>query len=186
MWRSPAICELTETEIRAKVLEKLVHTEPLSDQGEKLTELRDREAANIIRLLNYFTDAAFEPQGEGQMSDVEQLRAKRISYQTSLGYIATLIRDLWGNVAMKGNNSKFALADELTEEQWKRITDGIDRLVTHAAWTADPDSDEMRALQISWEKNQNAQKAFEGVALDLPYLLIGSSHSTYKNMWNKT
>ena len=178
--------ELPEALIRSKVLEKLVSTDPVALTGESLSKFRDGEADNIVRLLNYFTDAAYEPQGEGQMSDVEKERARRLSYQASLAYVAGLIRDLWGNVAMKGNNAKFALSDDLSEEQWKRITDGIDRLVAHPAWSAEFDTDRMRTLKLALEKNQNAQKAFENVALDLPYILVGTGSPTYKEAWGKS
>jgi hypothetical protein len=177
--------ELTETVIRNKILERLIYTEPLTLQGEELSEMRDREAGNIVRLLNHLTDAAFEPQGDGPITDVEKERARRMSYQSSLAYAATLLRDLWGNVAMKGNTARFALADELSDDQWKRITEGIDRLVGHPAWTAEFESEEMLALKGSLDKNQNAQKAFEGVALDLPYLLIGPTTGPYKKVWGK-
>jgi hypothetical protein len=179
------VVELTETVIRSKVLEKLLHTEPQEAAGEELAALRDMEASNITRVLNHFTDAAFEPQGDdGQMSDVERERARRIAYQSALAYVASLIRDLWGNVAMK-SGSRFMLADELTEDQWKRVLEGIDRLVAHPVWTAEFESPEMQAVKVSWEKNQNAQAAFEGVALDLPYLIVGET-SGFKKLWSSS
>ncbi len=183
--REDPTVELTETVIRSKILEKLIYTDPLDIKGEALSTLRDREAANILRLLNYFTDAALEPQGDGQMTDVEKERARRLGYQSSLAYCANLLRDLWGNVAMKGNNARFALADELSDEQWQRITDGVDRLVAHPAWTAPFEREAMQTLKVSLEKNQNAQKAFEGVAFDLPYLLVGPVSPAYKTVWGK-
>ncbi|MCD4852405.1 HNH endonuclease [Arthrobacter sp. AK01] len=175
--------ELTETVIRSKVLERLIFTEPLSEKGEALSSIRDSEASNIVRLLNHLTDAAFEPQGDGQMSEVETERAKRISYQASIAYCAKLLKDLWGNVAMKGSNEKFVLADDLTDDQWTRITQGIDRLVAHPAWNAEYSVESMKSLKLSWDKNQNAQRAFEGVSLDLPYLLIGNSSPAFIRNW---
>ena len=177
------IVELPEALIRSKVLEKLVSTDPVALKGDELSKFRDSEAQNIIRLLNHFTDAAYEPQGDGQMSDVERERARRLSYQSSLAYVAGLMRDLWGHVAMKGNNAKFALSDELTADQWKRITDGIDLLVAHPAWVSEFDTDRMRTLKLALEKNQNIQKAFDGVALDLPYVVMGGTTSGYKEAW---
>ena len=174
--------ELTEQGIRSKVIEKLVLTDPLRDEGEALSALRDREAANIIRMLNHLTDQAFELPADA--TEVEIERAKRMSYQQSLAYCATLLKDLWQNVAMKGGSAKFALSDELSEEQWQRIAESIDRLVSHPAWTADFNStNRMKALKVSLEKNQQAQKAFEALGLDLPYLLIGDKYPVYKAVW---
>lgn len=181
--REGADIELTETVIRSKVLEKLIFTDPLTETGDALSALRDSEASNIVRLLNYLTDAAFEPQGDGQMSDVEKERARRISYQASITYCAKLLKDLWGNVAMKGNSDRFLLADDLTDDQWTRITLGIDRLVAHPAWNAEYSSEPMKVLKASWDKNQNAQRAFEGVALDLPYLLVGNTSPSFMKTW---
>ena len=74
--------------------------------------------------------------------------------------------------------------DDLSDDQWQRITEGIDRLVAHPAWTAEYASDGMRALKVSLEKNQQAQKAFEALALDLPYLLTGHKYPKYKEVWS--
>jgi HNH endonuclease len=181
--KEDAVVELTEQGIRSKILEKLVFTDPLPQTGEALSEIRDREAANIIRILNHFTDAAFEPAADAYMTDVEKERARRIGYQQSLAYCSNLIRDLWGNIAMKSSAAKFALADELTEEQWQRLLAGVDRLVAHPAWTADFEVDDMQVLKIALEKNQQAQKAFEALALDLPYLLTGDKYPSFKKRW---
>ncbi len=172
---------LTETVIRSKVIEKLVHTDPLREQGEELSSLRDREAANIVRMLNHLTDLAFEITGEATDGEIE--RARRMAYQQSLAYCATLLRDLWGNIAMKGGSAKFILADELTEEQWQRITEGIKRLVDHPVWFAPFDTEPLQTLKVSLEKNQQAQGAFEALALDLPYLLTGDKYPAFRKIW---
>jgi hypothetical protein len=177
--------ELTEQGIRSKIIERLVFTEPLREEGEALAAVRDLEASNIVRMLNHLTDKAFEPSGDS-FTDLERERAKRMSYQQSLAYSATLLRDLWQNVAMKGGAGKFALADELSEEQWARITQGIDRLVEHPVWVTTfdegPNRDGMQDLKIALEKNQQAQKAFEALALDLPYLLV-DKYPKYVEVW---
>jgi hypothetical protein len=178
------IVELTEQAIRSKVLEKLVHTDPLPQVGDELSGVRDREAANILRVLNHFVIAAFETQGDGQPTDIEMTRARRIGYQQSLAYCAGLIKDLWGNIAMKGSALKFVMSDELTEEQWKRMTIGIDRLVAHPAWVQKFEgSADLMELKVALEKNQQASDSFEKLALDLPYVLTGEKYPAYKNRW---
>jgi hypothetical protein len=174
--------ELTEQAIRSKVLEKLVYTDPMKEEGDTLSALRDHEASNIIKMLNHLTDSAFQPAVETGATDIELERAKRMSYQQSLAYAASLLKDLWQNVAMK-SGGKFALSDELTEEQWQRILQGIDRLVAHPAWKAPYETEEMQALKVALEKNQQSQKAFEALALDLPYLILGDSYPSYKTVW---
>lgn len=179
------VVELTEQSIRTKVLEKLIYTDPLPDTGEERAAIRDREAENIKRVLNHFIDTAFDPQGGGQPSDVEKERARRISYQQSLAYCAGLIKDLWGNIAMKGSATKFVMSDELSDDQWQRVLEGIDRLVGHPVWVESSldDSEDLKALKVSLEKNQQAQAAFETLALDLPYLLMGDKYPIYKKRW---
>ena len=178
-----AIVGLTEQGIRTKVLEKLVHTDPLDEKGESLSRLRDEEASNIVTVLNHLTDQAIDPAGEPGATDVEKERAKRLSYQQSLAYAASLIKDLWQNVAMKSGSTKFVLSDDLTEDQWARILAGVDRLVAHPVWTSAWDGDAMQDLKVALEKNQQARAAFESLALDLPYLLTGDKYPAYKKAW---
>lgn len=79
-WSSAQVrdhCGADRAGVRRKVLENLVDTAPLSEQGEQLSKLRDQEAANIVKLLNHLTDQAFEPAGEAGATEVEEERAKR-------------------------------------------------------------------------------------------------------------
>ncbi len=180
--RDDAMVALTENAIRTKVLEQLIHTNPLDARGDDLTAIRTAEALNIVRLLNHLTDAAFEPSGGNEPSDVESTRAKRMSYQAALAYCASLVRALWLNVAMQ-SAAGAPLADELSDDQWARVLFGLDKLVDHPVWTAEATSDEMQVVLISLEKNQNFKSSFEAVALDLPYLLTGDSYPKYREVW---
>lgn len=177
------IVELTEQGIRTKVLEKLLYTDPLSESGEDLSAIRDREAANILRVLNHFVEKAFEPQGDGQASEVEKTRARRIAYQQSLAYCAGLLKDLWGHYALKGSAGKFVMSDDLTDEQWQQITAGVDRLIAHPAWVEPFEAEDMKELKVALEKNQQAQAAFQKLALDFPYLISGDKYPAYTARW---
>jgi hypothetical protein len=58
-------------------------------------------------------------------------------------------------------------------------------LVGHPVWVEPSldDADDLKALKVALEKNQQAQAAFETLALDLPYLLMGDKYPAYKKRW---
>ena len=41
----------------------------------------------------------------------------------------------------------------------------------------------MKAVKIALEKNQDIVEAFEGVGLDLSYLVMGKDATPYKTYW---
>jgi hypothetical protein len=175
----------TEQTLKGKVLEKLVVRKPLKQKGEEGIELRAQETTNIITCLNTLTDLAFEPQGESSgLGPTELERARRMAYQSSLAYVSGLIRDLWGHVQVKAGETM--MAGELSDEQWKKINDGITRLVEHPVWTASFDRDAgMRQLKVALEKNQEVPAALEALGLDLAYLVLGTN-ANYKKHWERS
>ena len=163
---------VTENAFKSKVLERMLHLNALSEPSGEAEALRSRERQNIIRALNNFTDLAFEP-GEGatELSDREEERKRRMSYQSSLGYIGTLLRELFRQVLVVDDERAF-LEREPSEEEWERIVEGIELLVEHPIWTADLDATrKTRDLQQALAKNQDARKAFGAVDLKLAYLV---------------
>lgn len=175
---------MTEQTAKAKVLERLTVMEPQALLGEEEATFRDQEAANIIMCLNAFTDLAFEPQEEAkELTDVERERARRMTYQSSLAYISTLIRVLWSHIQMQGAG-KTSMAGASSPELWEKINDGIRALVDHPAWTAEfTRDDQMQRLKVALEKNQEVAQAFEGLGLDLAYLIVGKDSGAYKKAW---
>ncbi|WP_156298569.1 HNH endonuclease [Mycobacterium paragordonae] len=174
---------LTEQALKSKVVEKLLHTEPLPLKGgEELQAVRDREVANIVLCLNMLTDLAFEPAADAtELTEIEKERARRMTYQSSLAFIATLIRELWDHIVIK---SKQPMSHELDETQLQQLRDGIHRLVAHPVWTADFDRDaKMREVKVAFEKNQGVPQALEAVGLDLSYLVLGEKSGAYKAYW---
>jgi hypothetical protein len=177
---------ITEQSLKSKVLEKLLAMTPQPDVGDAAQAIRDKEAENVVDCLNLLNDEAFEPAEEAtELTATEVERARRMTYQASLAYIASLIRQLWVRVSIKPElKQPRPLADELTEEQWAEIRTGIKRIVSHPAWTADFARDtEMSKLKLAFEKNQEVSKRMEDLGLDLAYLILGDEYPTYKNHW---
>ena len=175
--------EITEQQLKTKLVEKLLVMDPSSGTGEDAQVLRDQEAANIIECLNLFSDGAFEPKEEAsELTVQEKERARRLTYQASLAYVATLIRQLWFHTAKRAEG-KTPMTDDMTEVQWGEVRQGVERLINHPAWTAPYEDDRMKRLKLALEKNQEVPKALEELGLDLSYLLLGRSSTTFKNVW---
>lgn len=173
----------TEQQLKAKVLEKLIIREPRTETGEAAQEIRDKEATNIIKVLNALNDAAFEPSdGTDELTDVQTERARRMCYQASLAYITTLIRLMWNHVAFA--DPKQPMSADLTGDANSQLATGIRLLVDHPVWTAQWDRDGwMEAVKIALEKNQGADSAFEDVGLTLEYMVLGKGATSYKKYW---
>ena len=177
----------TEQQLKAKVLERLLVKDPLTDKGEAAQTTRDAEAANIVEILNELNDMAFEPQDDnGGMGPKEIERARRMSYQSSLAYVSNLLRQMWNRVTMSAN-SKQPMSARLTDHQRAEVNAAIKLLVEHPVWTAEFDRDEkMAAVKVALEKNQEAGTAFEAVGFDLAYLVLGKDSTTFKAYWGQS
>ena len=179
---APAV-SITEQALKSKIIEKLLHMEPLSQKGgEDFQATRDREVANVVMCLNLLNDQAFEPQPDAtELTEIEKERARRMTYQSALAYIATLIVALWEHIVLKSDNPMSQTLDETQEQQ---LREGIHRLVAHPVWTADFNRDDkMREVKVALEKNQGVPQALEAVGLDLSYLVLGDKSSNYKTYW---
>lgn len=160
---------ITETSAKKKVLEQLLHLSPLSEKGEQMHDMRERELSSIVRLLNQFTQTAFELGASS--SPQAQERMKRMMFQSSLQYIAGLLRQLFANIMAEKPEAAF-LKGEPTPQRWELIEAGIKRIIEHPIWTADWNhSDKTKAVYEALQKNQNAEDAFEAVGLRLGYVV---------------
>ncbi len=180
-----AAVQVTEQQLKSKLIEKLLGRDPLSEEGKSGQATRDTELDNVVYCLNLFNDLAFEP-GEGsEFTDVDKERIRRMTYQASLGQIASLMKDTWLHYVMRPQAK--VLSDERSADLEERMQLAVTRLVAHPAWTAKFNSSAaMQTFKAALDKNQNVEEAFEGVALDLPYLVVGSDQSgTYKKVWSK-
>jgi hypothetical protein len=160
---------ITENTAKKKILEQLIHRNPLPEKGEEMTIMRDRELQNIVRVLNQFTQLAFETSTTASPQAVE--RTKRMMYQSSLQYCAGLLKRLVAHVTTEKEEQAF-LRGELVADKWIRIEAGLQRMVSHPIWTADWNhSAKTKAVYEALQKNQNAEQAFEAVGLRLGFVI---------------
>ena len=158
--------KISENVFKTKVLDVMLYQALLKEKGEQMADLRENEKKNIVRVLNAFSQVAFDNDGSPQAD----IRIKRIKYQASLEYVAKLLRGSFMHFVSPGDERAFLVATP-TDEQWNRISDGVQRLVQHVAWTADFSLPKMRALETALTKNQGAESAFKETGLTLGYVV---------------
>lgn len=178
---------ITEQQLKSKLIEKLLIMDALSDIGDDAQARRDAEAANVIACLNMINDLAFTPAEDAPvLTPTEIERARRMTYQASLAYIAALIRQLWFQTVHRAE-PRNPMTDILTESQDADFRAGVRRLIEHPAWTAQfVDSARMLKLKNALEKNQEVTKAFEDLGLDLAYLILGPTTQSFKAAWGSS
>ena len=163
---------ITETVLRNKVLGQLLHNQALEEPFTKGQSLRSREATNIVRLLNILTNKLFEvDQGASGLSDRQELRAKRMFYQSSLQYVSSLLKQISSNILSVEVDRVF-LEREPSEAKWKKIGAAVDLILEHPLWTAEYGlSKKMKEIELALTKNQNIERAFKEVDLKAGYAL---------------
>lgn len=168
--------QITETTFKTKVLQQLLHLQPLEGAFAQVQPLREREAKTIVRLLNIFTSKLLEPdQGAAALSDAQLTRAKRVLYQASLSYISGLLRQV-AALVLKEDKERIFLEREPTEDQWKELGECVARILNHPVWTADfKMSEKMQNIELALTKNQNVDAAFKAVMLRTGYA-YGADH----------
>lgn len=160
---------ITENAIKKKVIERLLSLRALPEKGEEMAAQRQAELQNVVRVLNQFSQSAFEL-GSSASTQAEE-RMKRMMFQSSLQYIADLIRELTAHIAAEKGDKVF-LRGDLTGERWNKIEAAIQRIIDHPIWTADWTlSDKTKAVYEALQKNQNAEATFEAVGLKLGYVV---------------
>lgn len=176
---------ITEQTLKSKIIEKLLHKDPLTEKGEDAQNTRDRETNNIVLCLNILNDLAFEPSPEAEeMTEIQKLRARRMSYQGALAYEAELIKQLWDRVLIRGGNKKHPISEKIDAEQEESLRAGIKILTEHPAWvTPFEKNPQMRELEHALNKNQEITKAFENLGLDLSYLVSREKSVLYRKAW---
>ena len=72
------------------------------------------------------------------------------------------------------------------EAEWLKIRQNIKKIIDHPVWKASVQRDQrMEAVQLALSKNQDRDKAFTKVYLDLPYLILPKS-TQFKEYWEKS
>lgn len=160
---------IKETTFENKILKKLLYLKPLLESGDVGREMRLRERFNIVQALNVFSKKAFATNG-GE-SPQGKARMNRMLYQGALEYICKEIKGLYRHILSTEDGREF-LDKMPTTDQWKKIDEGVQRLIDHDVWTASFEySKKMRNIELALTKNQNLDSAFSAVGLKVGYLV---------------
>jgi hypothetical protein len=175
--------DLSETMVKAKVLDKMLHLKPLSDPFNESADRRQEETENIVWLVNQLVDGIVEPNGPGEPVSEQQLEARRRLFkQGSLQYLADLLGQVYRHLMVRGNEPM--LDGRPAEQQRELIEQAVSNICRHPIWTAAFDRDKSTAaVKLALEKNQNVKEAFEGVALKLSYAIFGEQDIEYGKHW---
>jgi hypothetical protein len=158
---------MTEGQLVKKMLIPLLHLAPLDDVPHVAQEMRVRERESITNVLNYLAELLLG----ASASDRDQERVKRLMYQSSLSYAAAMIREVFSHVLSVSSDRAF-IEKSPSKPQWKKIKEAIKRLYEHPIWTADlASTQKARAVSDALSKNQDAERAFNGVGLKVGYLV---------------
>jgi hypothetical protein len=172
---------INEATLKNKILIRLLRIEPLDLKGEAMAAYRTLEQENVAFLLNSVVDQAFTPDaGESELTPAKAGAAKRMVYQSALSYVTSLLLKLFTQVTLVDSLGK----TRLDETQKGQLREAIRRLVNHPVWSEPFTRDkEMEAVKNALDKNQEARQAFESVALDLSYVVLGDDVPQFKNYW---
>lgn len=165
---------IPEATFKSKLLKEMVHTKPLATVGDEGEVRRNREAENIVKVLNYFSSKVFEPNGEGVvLNEPQKEMRRRFAYQAALKFLGEMLPKVVGNICLKEPDTVF-LDTKFTDEQWDRITAAIDRLVNHPVWTKDfKIGAKAKAVEESLLKNQGLKESLTAVGLTFGYIVGG-------------
>jgi hypothetical protein len=154
---TPPPVQITENTFKTKVLEKLLHLDPLAEPADESSKLREHERTNIVEALNVLTDLAFEPADPGgDLTEAERDRMRRMSYQSALLYVAGLIKRIYNHELATTTLERAMLEKEPTEAQATKIKTAIKRIADHPVWAADLDlTQKLEQLREALSKNQD-------------------------------
>lgn len=166
--------KISETTFQNKALKELAYTKPLPAhpyRGSLMQAARLRERQTIVRSLNLLYEKVYGGLDEASSAN-EAERARRMSYQGSLLYVAKLIRKIIANRVVPTAEDLTFIEKVPSEEQWAAVVQAVERLANHVVWTADFESSEkMRAVHEALTKNQNVEVALKDVDLTPGYCL---------------
>lgn len=164
---------IAETLFKNKVMERLLHLDALPQPADESAVLRSREHNNIVRVLNILDEMAFDLPDTASEAEIE--RRRRMSYQSSLGYIATLLRKAFGYIMAVDSPNEF-LEKDPDNDKWEKVRAAVRRLVDHPVWVADFDSSpKMQVVKQALQTNQDAVRAFGDVQLKTG-VVVGADH----------
>ncbi|MGY4532656.1 hypothetical protein ACVW0Y_001785 [Pseudomonas sp. TE3786] len=159
---------ITEVAFRNKVIKPLLHMQPLVESFLESQKCRDREANTVINALNILYGKAFDIKSP---SPQEEIRAKRMIYQSAMNFTAGMLRQLIGH-RLACSAPRQLLDKEPDASMWSTIEEDIARFLSHPVWTAEfSSSQKMKAVQDALSKNQDIGQALSSVGLKLGFIV---------------
>jgi hypothetical protein len=109
-------------------------------------------------------------EGATELTDIENERARRISYQSALAYVSNLLRAIVAHVVAATSTDRAFIEREPSDAEWTKIEQAVDKVVSHPVWQADLDStNKLRDLKTALQKNQDVHRLFPKLDLKLAY-----------------
>lgn len=167
----PAQSEISinEATFQSKILKVLLHVRPLSSsfKGEAMKEAREREARNVLKILNLCYDKGFTLNPERSV-DAEQARIKRLTYQASLRQLFEIMLQICSSHFVAKDT--VLLEREITAELSEKLAAAAERFFAHPVWSADlTKGAKAKLVDDALKKNQNIEDAFAAVTLTAGY-----------------
>lgn len=162
---------IKEAAAKSKLLKPLVFTRPLQQAFEVSDVIRERESELVTKLLDDLVGAGFRATTDPPRDDEEE-KIRRRMYQSSLVYIAGLVRKVASHV-LKIEEGECLGLKKPSRQQLKEISEAIKRIVAHPVWAHPYNTKRMQEVRDSLSKNQNADSAFKAVGLNIGYALAG-------------
>lgn len=164
---------ISEQTFKKKVLHNLLRLSPLEFELNKLSEARENEKRNIIKLLNLFYAECLQPKSATLITETEKQKVKILSYQGALSCVSLLLKTLVGHVFTAAPETVLLLSLK-DSRKWNKVLDGIKNLGSHPFWGLPRDHTQKVAnVHIALEKNQSVPDRFDGINIDLGYLATG-------------
>lgn len=161
---------IKEAAFQKNVLKNLLHTKPISSsfKGEAMKEAREREARNILKILNLAFDKGFTPLPDKD-TETEIARIKRLSYQASLRILCDILMRIVAT-NFYADAKTVLLEKEIGPELTTKLSSAADRFFAHPVWVADlSNGTRAQAVDDALKKNQNIEEAFRSVGLTAAY-----------------
>jgi len=173
---------LTQSMIKTRFLTKLLVTSPSDDPIAKSDDERARAVGNIVWMTNVFLEALLDNSGGEVQEDVIADKKARLFNQITLEQVAELLRMIFVREAKIADKAQ--LSADLSNDARSEIEQKILWLASHSRWSADWQKDSnMQTLREAHAKNQNREKAFNGIAFDVGYATMGQEYPAYRNIW---
>lgn len=161
---------IQEAAFQSNVLKTLLHTKPLprSYKGEAMKEARDREARNVIRILNLCYQKGFVPSPDKDQG-LENARIKRLTYQASLRQLCDIMLQITSSHLMVGR-SEVLIEKTVDLPLQEKLASAAERFFSHPVWIADLSlGSKAKLVDDALKKNQNIEEAFKAVVLTAAY-----------------